>query len=285
MTGEEAEFNRLNATLRVCSDRDALKKPKGFRSPGVADTTSRPEAVFSRMVACHSLLYTSQLRRALTKLSSVDTQMLCEMSRSQSSEESTYMRHFMPNRTGTFVEIGALDGHQFSNTRVLNICRGWNGLLIEGNSNNFARLITRLDRRNVKLVHSAVCEPPETWTNFSIDGGPVAVDTSRVSANFQKHWAKFNHPKRTQRVSCAPMSTLLDGLTHVDFFSLDVEGAEFTVVNTIDFEKTCIDTFCIELDGHDAEKDERVTKLLENKGYRRCIMRSGKHNGWFRKSC
>ena len=194
------------------------------------------------------------------------------------------MRQFMPNHTGTFVEIGALDGHRYSNTRVLNKCRGWRGLLVEANLKNYESLLTMMDRPDVKVMHSAVCEPPETWVNFTLDGGAVATDTSRVSNKFQSRWAKVNHPDRIQRVPCAPMSSLLNGYEHIDFFSLDVEGAELTVVNTIDFEKASIDTFCIELDGNDPEKDNRVVKLLERKGYKRCAT-TDRRNGWFRKEC
>lgn len=95
----------------------------------------------------------------------------CTPSRSQSGEETTYMRHFMPNRVGTFVELGALDGHTYSNTRVLNKCRGWSGLLLEANLQNYVKLLTNLDRENVKVVHSAVCEPPEAWANFNHQWG------------------------------------------------------------------------------------------------------------------
>ena len=209
----------------------------------------------------------------------------CIQSNSQSGEESLYMENFMPSRPGTFVEIGALDGHLYSNTRVLNKCHGWKGLLVEANLKNYQELLQRIDRPNVRVIHSAVCEPPQTWANFTIDGGAVATDTSRVSKNFQRTWAHRNHPSHTHIVPCAPMSTLLHGYEHIDFFSLDVEGAEFSVVNTIDFDKTTIGTFCIELDGQDLEKDQRVIRLLEQKGYKKCVTNGAQRNGWFRKEC
>ena len=82
------------------------------------------------------------------------------------------MKNFMPtDRPGTFVEIGALDGHTYSNTRVLNKCHGWNGLLVEANLKNYQDLLRRMDRPSVRVIHSAVCEPPETWANFTIGGG------------------------------------------------------------------------------------------------------------------
>jgi len=42
---------------------------------------------------------------------------------------------------------------------------------------------------------------------------------------------------QVQEVACVPLSTVLAtaGVTHVDFFVLDVEGAELDVLRTIDF--------------------------------------------------
>ena len=90
----------------------------------------------------------------------------------------------------------------------------------------------------------------------------MATDTMRVSQSFAKAWAHANHPERTLQVPCAPMHELLGEIRHVDFFSLDVEGAEFSVIRTIDFSRVRIDTFCIELDGHDKPKDTRVVEWL-----------------------
>ena len=210
----------------------------------------------------------------------------CIPSSSQSNEEENYISHFMPYRTGTYVEIGALDGHQFSNTRVLSKCYNWTGLLVEGNLHNYVNLVTKLDRNNVEVVHSAVCEPPQRWTTFTVAGGAVATDTTRVSESFQRQWSKSNHPENILQVPCAPMSELLlPKYAVIDFFSLDVEGAEWTVVNTIDFSRVSIDTFCIELDNHDIKKNVRITNHLAKLGYKKCKVPADTRNGWFRRKC
>ena len=60
-------------------------------------------------------------------------------------------------RNGTYVELGALDGTTFSNTRFFEDNLGWGGLLIEPSPRNFARLnVSRNSRRNT-LVNNAVC--------------------------------------------------------------------------------------------------------------------------------
>lgn len=42
--------------------------------------------------------------------------------------------------TGSFVELGALDGVTGSNTIIFERCLGWRGLLIEANPSNFNKL-------------------------------------------------------------------------------------------------------------------------------------------------
>jgi hypothetical protein len=51
-------------------------------------------------------------------------------------------------------------------------------------------------------------------------------------------------------VLCRPLSAMLDehGVTRINFFSLDVEGAELKVLETFDFEKVKIDVLMVETD-------------------------------------
>ena len=203
-------------------------------------------------------------------------------SQSQSGEEEIYLRRFAPAGRGVYVEIGALDGHTFSNTRVLSRCRGWSGLLVEANVANYAALLRRLDRANVTVRHAAVCRPPQAWANMTEHGGAVAGDVGRMSPSFVRRWRGANHPERTVPTPCTTMDELLGGRTRVDFFSLDVEGAEHAVVSTIDFARVRIDTFCIEMDRHDPPKNAAVASLLAARGYERCAVPEDARNGWFR---
>jgi len=54
----------------------------------------------------------------------------------------------------------------------------------------------------------------------------------------------------TRTVPCFPLETLLLALrwTTVDFFSLDVEGVEIDVFNSIDFNRTRIRTLAVEVE-------------------------------------
>ena len=53
---------------------------------------------------------------------------------------------------------------------------------------------------------------------------------------------------KTARVHCGPLTTYLRdlGISHVDFFSLDVEGAEFRVLSTLDLDAIRVDVMIVE---------------------------------------
>ena len=54
-------------------------------------------------------------------------------------------------------------------------------------------------------------------------------------------------------------------VSHVNFFSLDVEGGEYDVLSGIDWSKFSFDVMVVEADG--GPKDEKVLTLLKTHGY------------------
>jgi len=72
----------------------------------------------------------------------------------------------------------------------------------------------------------------------------------------------------TVDVPCRPISAILHeaGVTHIDFFSLDVEGAELKVLQTFDF-NISVGIWLVELDGSNPHKDQAVRNLLRWHGY------------------
>lgn len=135
---------------------------------------------------------------------------------------------------GTFLEMGALDGMTFSNTFIFEYCLQWDGVLIEAQPEN-----AKLLMKNRPCAHNfaeGVCAEPGT-IRMSLGQG-TAYD---LSVN-DKQDSKFI------TVPCRPLSAILDeaDVTHINFFSLDVEGAELKVLETIDFEKVEIDILMFE---------------------------------------
>ena len=90
-------------------------------------------------------------------------------------------------------------------------------------------------------------------------------------------FAKTYEGKPTVDVPCGPLTPVLldvfDGLP-INFFSLDVEGSERLVLDTIDFELVVIHVMMIEIQNNDCRNDacqvrKEVRAKMESAGYLR----------------
>ena len=198
----------------------------------------------------------------------------CIPSQSQSGEEDAVIKHFFHDmKGGTYVEIGGFDGYRFSNTLRLHTCFGWNGVLVEASKGNYLSLIKNVKRYRPTVTHhfGAVCAPPKTSITL-LDRGPMSGNTDTMAKSFKKVWHDGRKKSvRVDGVLCKPMSSYIEGLSAVNFFSLDVEGAELEVIQTIDLHKVPVDVFMIELDEHDPERNYKVRQVLFNLNYVECL--------------
>jgi FkbM family methyltransferase len=146
---------------------------------------------------------------------------------------------------GTYVELGAFDGREESNTIFFDNCLGWDGLLIEANSQSYQKVIE--NRPNaVKMSFSPTCND----TNQGGKQQTALFYNYPLSNNGMKGLAHSYAGKDTVEIPCGPFTpVLLDifGPTPISFLSLDVEGAETLVLDTIDFSKVHIDVIMIEI--------------------------------------
>ena len=195
--------------------------------------------------------------------------------RSQSREDlwlwENIFRDLPANETlgGSFLEIGGLDGIRFSNTFFFEQKLDWRGILIEGHPLNDIRK-SQPTRQNSAIFTVAVCpavnDNPGNLT-FTSTGGAVGAAVVHSSEKFLKDW--HNGDTNGFQVSCIPIQYIIDstGLLDIDLFSLDVEGAELAVLETLDFSSTNIRVFVVELDQSNIVKDEQVRKLLLSHGF------------------
>ena len=176
------------------------------------------------------------------------------------------------DRRPTFIELGAFDGVSHSNTLLLEACHGWNGVLIEGNPVNFAKL--EKAHRRASLVHSAITTacPPGNVINYTKAGGEVSGLT--IAQNCAKHHHSICDRVKPWVQVPVPCSTLSSVLTRVgvaeevDFFSLDVEGHELSVLRSLD-DRSILKVVVAEADSNGSEKDAMVASLLREAGLHR----------------
>ena len=89
-----------------------------------------------------------------------------------------------------------------------------------------------------------------------------------MADSFKQQWHGKMAAQTPVSVQCLPLRDILPatGVTSIDYFSLDVEGAELSVLQGFPFEHVAIDVIMVELDGRNVTKDEAVRELLGQHG-------------------
>jgi len=183
---------------------------------------------------------------------------------SQQGEDLLIYRNFINKNVenGVFLELGACDGVVYSNTLFFEQFLGFHGILIEPVKEMYDRL--SMNRPNNFLYNSAISSSVED-IEFLVNG-PVSGALPNMQDTFIDGWHK--HSIR-RKMKTKKLSDIFDenDIQYIDLFSLDVEGSELDVLNTIDWSKVSIYLICIELDDHNVEKDEQCRKLLRENGF------------------
>jgi len=128
------------------------------------------------------------------------------------------------NGVGTFVELGAFDGLQETNSRFYEACLGWEGLLIEGNPSVYEKL-----KGHRPWAHRMSFAPSCQEEGQTIQFVNLPMTTVGVPGHAKAYNERSSH--HFVDVPCGPLSPILSDIFHtsgghIDFFSLDVEGAE-----------------------------------------------------------
>lgn len=183
------------------------------------------------------------------------------------------------------MEIGAMDGNLLSNTYMFNSYLSWKGILVEGSPFNYNKL--EKNRVNEIVVQHAVICGENKSLHYAVtprkggDGTEGAVHgIYEFMGDGYKDIHHHNSSIKLVEVKCLPLEKILSQaqIEHIDFFSLDVEGAEMSVIQTIDFDKIQFGLIFFEsLNGFSAET-KAVISLLESKGY--VFVESFNHSIW-----
>ena len=103
---------------------------------------------------------------------------------------------------------------------------------------------------------------------MTAQGEHVAAQVSAMNPTFRQRWSR-QQGNATVSVPCRPLSALMHAHElerGADFLSLDVEGAELLVLETID--PAVFSVILVELDGTDSRKDAAVRARIEAAGLR-----------------
>jgi FkbM family methyltransferase len=176
-------------------------------------------------------------------------------------------RHLAGTVGGFFVEAGANDGFEQSNTYHLERFHGWSGLLVEPVPHLHREAV--LERPGARVVHAALCGPEDEGRTFTLTyGGLMTVvsgsrgsdadDTAYVSEAFAlglETPMQVSAPART-------LSSLLSEMDApvVDLMSLDLEGYEAQALTGLDLDRHAPRYLLLEV--RDDEHGDAVAAVL-----------------------
>jgi FkbM family methyltransferase len=173
-------------------------------------------------------------------------------------------------KTVTYIEIGANHPISGSNTYMF-YKKGARGVLVEPNK-DLHELLERV-RRKDKLIKSCVTERANCnhidyyYLNYN--------ELNTTNKRFIEKWNE-NHPDKitsvVQKVSMPAVSIneilseiFTDG--NIDIFSIDIEGNEIAIIETINFTKYTPKIICMEWNTVFNGSKEDVKTIMNNKGY------------------
>jgi FkbM family methyltransferase len=177
---------------------------------------------------------------------------------SQQSEDVILWKKYLNYKNGFFIELGAMDGIKYSNTKFFEDSLGWKGILIEPEKNQFQRL--KRNRPNCILSDYAISETDGEVvfnTRNGGDSGGGIVDT---------HIDETIREEDNVKLISKPFTTLLKEVgkpERVDLFVIDVEGGELGILKTFDW-SIPVYIICIETHPSNKHYEECKQILVEN---------------------
>lgn len=176
-------------------------------------------------------------------------------------------------RNGFFLDSGASDGVQSSNTHLLEFSYDWKGICIEPNKVFFEKLVKN---RNSHCLNYCLYDK-EDYVDFLEHGNdvggimqeyhPTHLDHAKVSCNVQKDL--YGNPKTVKKFTRTVGQILKEcnAPQTIDYWSLDTEGSELTILKSFPFDEYSFRVITVE-HNHFPVRQE-IKDFLEFKGYQR----------------
>ncbi|XP_050711749.1 uncharacterized protein LOC126995893 [Eriocheir sinensis] len=188
---------------------------------------------------------------------------------SQYSQTQFLMQRIFPNmKGGFFLEVGAADGELHSNTLYLERQMGWRGLLIEAFPGTYQQLLQK--HRKAYSIQTAL-----SLTNKSTE---VKFRVLGPKGELSSVWDKKG--KTIITVRALPLYAILKALDVpvIDYLSLDIEGAEMKVLDTLPWDKVKVRVMHVEYN-HLSGGHKDLVSAMEARGMRFIGTRS--IDAWF----
>jgi FkbM family methyltransferase len=178
-------------------------------------------------------------------------------------------------KRGYFLEFGATNGLELSNTYILEKSFGWKGILCEPAVNWHEDLY--LNRSSIIDTRCVYIKTNEQLDFLESRDGELST-----LGDFVKSDSHERNIIRKYKVTTVTLEDLL--IQHmapkfIDFMSIDTEGSEYLILRDFCFEKYRFGLICVE--HNNTENREKIFNLLTKNGYRRVYEEHSKWDDWY----
>lgn len=197
-----------------------------------------------------------------------------KLSKSQLSQDILVLTLLEFKKDGFFVEFGATNGLDLSNTWLLEKEFGWKGILAEPSKNWHRDLFKN---RSCHIEKRAIWRGSNEKLKFLESSDPKlsTIDVFRKSdSNLRK-----GHIYEVDTISLIDLLDKYNAPKIIDYLSIDTEGSELDILIDFDFEKYRFRLITIE---HNFTKNrEKIRKILISKGYEQVLESISSFDDWY----
>ena len=187
------------------------------------------------------------------------------MNYSQIGQDLEVLKFYNNKKDGFFIEIGASDGIELSNTYLLEKKYNWKGICVEPIPRRFNLLCK--NRPNSLCYDYAVYNKSNTQVVFDIANNYDLL--SGISSNIDCHTRAVNSNKTQiikNTISLNDLLELSNAPLFIDYLSLDTEGSELEILKSVDLQKYTFGLIDVERNYVEPRRTQ-IRNLLTSNGY------------------
>lgn len=198
-------------------------------------------------------------------------------SKSQLRQDLFVLSHYEFKSGGYFVEFGAANGLDLSNTYLMEKEFGWKGILAEPAITWHKDLTSN---RECNIETKCVWKDSKSILTFNqVDVAELSTISEYSSSDAHKNMRKKGKYYDVQTISLNDLLNKHNAPKDIDYLSIDTEGSEYEILSNFDFSEYTIGVITCE---HNyTQTRDKLFLLLTTQGYRRVFQDLSLFDDWY----
>lgn len=196
-------------------------------------------------------------------------------SHSQLRQDLFVLNQLKFKKNGFFVEFGATNGINLSNTYLLEKKFNWDGILAEP-AKVYHEELTK--NRNCYIEKNLVWKNSGSTLIF-IEASIKELSTIKQYFKFDTHVRENDKQYPVDTISLNNLLKKYNAPDVIDYLSIDTEGSEFDILNNFNFNSYQFRVITCE-HNHTSNRD-KIYSLLSSNGYKRIMSNISQFDDWY----